>query len=327
LAASAAIAAIVVLDGAIRHRSVARAALGGLLLAVAENFRSEYVLFPIGCLLVALLERALRKQRVLSVRELAVAAAVALCCQLPWAVHYHRATGAWSMMESSRGNVAFSSLGALPGNPWGIVPDDSFAQAIVERAGCNCDATSHEGGIILGKMFREAVAQHPLAYGEKLATNGLKMLVGGFETGNYGVRGAESNELDVIKEKIKLFLHFNPNLSEIAAYKSEGVWDRPPAPFYVALMIAIVITRLAFALVLAGSLAALGLVAARRLELRWEPIVVLGTCALLYRCAVVVVCYYTPLYMNDTYLFCVPLFAALVGTSVAAIKRIRTHAA
>ena len=127
LAGSLALLGLLSLDAAANKADLRLAVLAGVLIGLAQNIRTEFVLMPlfIGVCIYAL--RRWRFVEIPSLKPLAVCIVTGVILQLPWAFFYHAETGRFSLTESNLGHVMYVSLGSDPNNPWGIVGNDQGA--------------------------------------------------------------------------------------------------------------------------------------------------------------------------------------------------------
>jgi hypothetical protein len=169
ISSSCMVLGILAADQALRTGRSGWGVVAGGLFGLGQNFRTEWLLFPGGILVVFYTLKQLKVLQVRSVKPLVLAAAVALLLQIPWGLNCWYHAGRFSLSESNFGHVAFLSLGALADNPWKIEASDAFAKVTVANAGLGTSSFSFEGGDYLKHKFFENVKLHPLAVAEAFA--------------------------------------------------------------------------------------------------------------------------------------------------------------
>lgn len=305
------------------------AAVAGVLLGLSLNFRPERLLLPVAIFAIWLLSRGMGERRPGAAPGLRLAALLSFACVswallIPWAIHYHAETGRYSVTSSNGGMVAYISLGQLPGNPWGVMSDDRYAGEVLRAAGVQEPAWSDTGGEVLMQRFRQGVRSHPGAYAQKILWNLRSMLMAGFYVGDPRLPDEEWEQLDVLRERIKLALGVNPNLREIEEYRQKGVWEHPkPAPRAVALLVWQLVGTALGALFLLIALA--GMISVPRRILA-EPLLLICAAIVLYQIALVGALLYHPRHMNGIFVFLVPFFVIGVDRGVALVGQARSFA-
>jgi 4-amino-4-deoxy-L-arabinose transferase-like glycosyltransferase len=309
--------ALLVLGVGLERGNFFACALGGTLLGLAANFRSEALALVIAVPVAALLARILRLPWGRPLHA-SLAALCAMAAILPWGFHVQRASGHWSFTGSNGGMVALISLGQLPRNPWGIVHHDSFASEWLKRQGHHLDPLSPEGDRILRGGFQNAIRAHPAAYASKVVRNLRNALIGGLYVGEMEVPDEERVALDRIRERWKERLGLNPNIREIEA---QGRADRisspsPSASVWVALAWQTSGVALGAIFVLFGLA---GIVLARR-RLANDGVLSLFALAIAVQFAVMGALQYLPRHTTSLY----PMLAPFAATSIAACGRLRS---
>ena len=282
---------------------------GGALAGAALNFRSDFLFLGVFVLVVVAAARALRQHRGSAVMPVLVYVVVALCCLIPWGLHYKAETGRFSLSSSHGGMVAYITLGQLPGNPWGIIHNDGDARAVVHAIDPEMAPYSDDGNRVLAARFLENVRSHPGAYARKVARNLTHVFIGGFYNGEPGTGSADTLQgLEILKEKLKERLGFHPNVREIEAYKASGEWDRfSSSPAAIALLVLLLSATALGAAFLLTSL--LGLAASLRRIAR-DPFHLLMASLVVYLWAVVALMQYQPRHVNAVYLCSIPFFVS-----------------
>lgn len=295
------IVAVILLSRAITARSARRAALAGLVLGVALNVRSEFILYPLMIGGLALVLHLLRRRDVLPWRQVATFGAVAWLCLIPWGMWYRHWTGTTRFVSSNGGFVALMSLGQLPNNPWAIVHNDWWTMSYMRRH--NMDHLypfGHEADMWFKREFNAKVKEHPIAYAGKVLFNVRSIYTGGFYNGDPRTTPQQDTALDILKEKIKLKIGVAPNHVEIRRYTDLGVWNtlRPSAATLAGLAYLI---AAGIAGVLYIFAATAGVMVVRR-ALFTDPFFLLAGTVIFYQWIVVIAAIqYQPRHVNTTY--------------------------
>lgn len=163
----------------------ARVATSGILFGLALNFRSDYLWMPIlfGAIVVAW---GGWRGRVLKHVALWLAAAYLLL--VPWALYARRATGQYLLASTNAGHVLFIGLGNLPGNKWGIVPEDGdpvMTALIQERFGARRSSLLYDTDRFLRGEFLRRVLEDPREYLRKVMYAFESMVRGGVYGGEF----------------------------------------------------------------------------------------------------------------------------------------------
>jgi hypothetical protein len=215
-----------------RMLGIKQALTAGLLIGLALNFRSEFLALPVVLsvwflALPALRDRSLAQTRRSILPALALSA-VAWASLLPWAAFTHAEAGEANLTSTNGGAVSYITLGQLPGNPWGIVHEDSQAQWTLSELGhTGVDPHSPEGNDILMSLFLDSIRDEPVAYARKVVHNTRNAFLGGLYFGDWEqwIPGMDAAQMDVIREKLKARIEINENQSEVARYQESGLWD------------------------------------------------------------------------------------------------------
>ncbi len=299
------------------------AVVGGILAGAALNFRSDFLFLGAFALVLSLVSRIIRRERVLAVTPVAIYILVAVLCLIPWGLHYKAETGHFSLTSSHGGMVAYITLGQLVGNPWGIVHNDGSARDVVEEVDPEMLPYSDQGNRILIDRFLSNIKSHPGAYAKKVAGNLADVFVGGFYNGEPGTGSAETDRsLEILKEKLKTRFGFHPNAQEIAAYKESGEWDDfsvdPASAAVTLLLLAATALGAAFLIV-----SLLGLVASAR-RITSEPFYMLMASIVIYQCVSVSLLQYQPRHVNAIYLCSIPFFLPGARLLFGQLARLRS---
>jgi hypothetical protein len=312
-AAALSLLAVLLIGVGLERGSAWLCAAGGAVLGGAANFRSESLALAIALPLAAGLARW-RGWPWGRPLHAAIAAACALATLLPWALHVHRATGAFAWTSSNGGMVALISLGQLPGNPWGIAHHDAYAAEWLRGHGVQADPLSPEGDRALRDGFRQAIAAHPLAYARKLGRNLRNAAIGGLYVGQIVVPPEQAAALDALRERWKARIGLNPNVRETEAHERNADATARLAPR----------TLLALAWQGAGVvlgallvwLAAAGVVLARHALAR-DGVLALCALAIATQLAVMTALQYLPRHTTSLY----PMLATFAAIAVSRLRR------
>jgi hypothetical protein len=165
-------------------------ALSGILLGLALNFRSDYILLPLVVALAVIF--TCRGSRRLQLQRLGVWLAAVVVALVPWMVYSARATGHVLLTSTNAGHVLYISLGQLPGNPWGITPSDSDPrmqrelEAHFHRA--SASSLTYASDQYLRHRFIQLVREHPGAWLQKDVDNARDTVTQGFYSGEFDRR-------------------------------------------------------------------------------------------------------------------------------------------
>jgi hypothetical protein len=193
--------AVLTLDSALRRSRILLGVVAGFLLGAVLYFRSEFLLIP----LFLPLFYAVANRRWLRWREAAIfalAGLTAFVLLLPWAVHYKRQTGRYSLTASQKGIVSFISLGQLPGNPWGAEYLDEYAYAYLATHGGKTP-NSDLADRILFEEYKRRVAQHPGAFVKKVLWNGGMILAKGFYNPEPRLDSSSNREYESLRSALR----------------------------------------------------------------------------------------------------------------------------
>ncbi|MFI5262912.1 MAG: hypothetical protein ACHQM6_00195 [Candidatus Kapaibacterium sp.] len=158
------------------------ALLGGLLLGIILNFRSEYLGLLVFLMIIAIGSLLVRKKELFYLLTLIVIPASLIL--LPWAYYSYSLDKHIRLTATNGGGVLYISLGQLPENPWGIVHSDSVAYAVSKQNGID-DPYSVKGDSLLTAKFIDDIDHNPIAFSEKVGYNLLASLIRGVYIGEY----------------------------------------------------------------------------------------------------------------------------------------------
>ena len=324
-AGSLALLSLLSLDAALTRGESRLGVLAGVLMGLADNFRTEFVLLPV---FIGVCSVALRRRHFIepaSLRPLWLFIASALILQLPWAFFYHAQTGRYSLTESNFGHVMYVSLGSDPGNPWKIAGNDAAAMQAVRDEGYAFSSLSEPGNQVLRRLVMARIKQHPYALVPRTLQQLRNTLVAPFNWGEPRLDQAGARDLDVLRQELKARLGVGVNVAKLDDYRSRNLYSNAKENAAAALSLAYQITAVGtgsviFLLGIAGMVVALvGAKTPRRPLLLW----LLG-CAALYKMLQDVLLFYQVNYLNNVYPMFIP-FAAISFTAV--LDRVKGPAA
>lgn len=162
-----------------------RLVISGVLLGLMLNFRSDYIWMPF---LFAAIVVAWKGWTGRIMVKVAVWLAAVYVLLLPWALYTKRATGHYLLTSTNAGHVLFIGLGNLPGNKWGITPDDGdplMNAVIQERFGKKKSSLLYDTDRLLKAEFLRRVLNDPREYFRKVSYAFQSMLVSGVYTGEF----------------------------------------------------------------------------------------------------------------------------------------------
>jgi hypothetical protein len=207
----------------------ARAALAGLMLGLAANIRSEFVV--IACLLgVCVFVYSWRVQRASlrnsSGRAIALVAPV-LLAMLPWAVYSQATTGEFSFKSTNSGAVAYLGLGSLRANPWNVQPKDEFVDQLAKEAVGARSAWTPAADKHFSRLYRDAIRQEPAAFARRVVNGWRVMVLQGLYLPNLRQAAFDETRDQVLAglavERMKAALSLGVDLYALDRARSEGV--------------------------------------------------------------------------------------------------------
>jgi hypothetical protein len=315
-AGSFALLALLSLDRACSGNSVARAIVAGLLMGLAQNFRTEFVLLPPLLLMCCIALRYFGNLTIPSMRPLWLFTVTAFALQLPWALFYHANTGRYSLTESNFGHVMYVSLGSDPKNPWGIEGNDAAAMQAVRDAGYPFSSLSEQGNQLLRRIVLQDVKDHPFGLIGRTVQQLRNTLLAPFSWGEPALDNTGARDLDVLRQNLKVRLGVGINVSKLRAYGDPGLYSQASENkgALAALLYQVITVGLGTLVLL---LSILGM-----LLMLLRPALRLGTPLLWLLCATVIykilqdvlLCYQIN-YLNNVY----PMLLPFVAISVTAI--------
>jgi len=313
-AGSLALLSLLSLEKATRAAGIRHALLAGVLMGLAANFRSEFVLLPWAIAAGSVALRPWQLGKSVPLRPLAIFVVVAFILQLPWAFFYHAETGRFSLTESNFGHVMFVSLGSDPNNPWKISGDDQSAMQAVRDQGYTFSSLSEQGNQVLRRLVWSKVKEHPQAVVKRTLQQLRNTASAPFNWGEPKLDAAAARDIDVLRQELKANLGVGVNVAKLNEYRSRDLYtvaaqDRAAMLALVYQIAAVGFGALIFLLGIAGMVLAVRFVQAPAQPLMWF----LG-CAALYKVLQDVLLSYQVNYLNNVYPVFLP-FAALAVTT------------
>lgn len=160
------------------RRTLLYISISALCFGLLLNFRSDYFYFTAMIVPISFWCCGWRKGLVASSIWILIVHALLL----PWALYTQKVVGEPLLTSTNSGHVFYIGLGSLPGNKWGIIPEDSdpkMAEELIGALGEKGDSLTYEGDKWLKKRFVELVVADPLEYTKKVAYSAGKTLVSG----------------------------------------------------------------------------------------------------------------------------------------------------
>jgi hypothetical protein len=317
-AASLALLALLSLEGALAKGSFRWAAAAGILLGLAQNFRTEIVLLPTFLGIVLYVLRRFVNLQIPTLKPMWIFIATAFLMQMPWAQFYHEHAGRYSLTESNFGHVLYVSLGSSLRNPWSIEANDQAAYKAVKDGG-SFSSLSEQGNKYLLNLTMQKVKEHPFGLVGRTLQQLRNTLLAPFNWGEPRLSPAGTLHLDVLRQELKSRLGVGVNILKLREYRDRGLSAEAEKdiPAILALAYQAVMTGLGSA-VLALGILGIGLVLLRPEMRSSTPLLwILGATAI-YKLLQNVILFYQVNYLNGVY----PLFIPFVAVSVVFIRNI-----
>ena len=316
-AGSLALLALLSLDAALNRNDLKRAVLAGLLVGLAQNLRTEFLLMPLFIGVCAVALKHWRVINVVSLKPVGVFILTALLAQLPWAFFYHAQTGRYSLTESNFGHVMHVSLGSKPNNPWNIVGDDQGAMKAVRDAGYSFSSLSEQGNQFLRHLVWEKVKQHPYAVLTRTVQQLLNTVVAPFNWGEPKLDKQGTLDVDVLRQELKARLGVAVNVAKLNNHRSQDLYAnaREDNAAELALLYQVVAVALGSVVFLLGLLGII-LSLIRVNSLKMPLLLWLLGAAAIYKILQDVLLAYQVNYLNNVY----PMFLPFVAVSMTAIR-------
>lgn len=316
-AASLALLALLSLDRALSKGSFRWALAAGILLGLAQNFRTEIVLLPTFLGIVLCVLRRFVSLQIPTLKPMWIFIATAFVMQIPWAQFYHEHAGRYSLTESNFGHVVYVSLGSNLHNPWGIEANDQAAYQAVKDAGYSFSSLSEQGNKFLLKLAAEKVREHPFGLVGRTLQQFRNTLLAPFNWGEPRLQPAGALHLDVLRQEFKSRLGVGVNVLKLREQRNRGLAEQAEkdAPAIFALLYQTLMTGLG-SVVLALGILGIGLVLFRPEMRPATPLLwILGATAI-YKLLQNALLFYQINYLNGVY----PLFIPFVAVSVTFIR-------
>lgn len=222
---SLAMLALLSLERALARGGIRWALLAGLLIGVAQNFRTEFVLLPCFLGISLFLLKLAGIVRTPLLRPISALIVVALAFQIPWAIYYHSQTGRYALTESNFGHVIYTSLGTSPGNPWSIEPSDEGTARALLAAGYSFSSLSDAGSRVLLELARHKVQEHPSALVGRTGQLVRDTVLAPFNWGEPDLDAQTAGHLDVLRQELKARVAVGVNPAKLTAYRANGAWS------------------------------------------------------------------------------------------------------
>ena len=317
LAGSLVLAALLVLDVAMGKNNLKAAVIAGVLVGLAQNLRTEFVLVPafIGiCLLI------LKRWRVIapaSMKPIWVFITTAFILQLPWALFYHAETGRFSLTESNLGHVMYVSLGSSSHNPWGIVGDDEGAMKAVHDEGYSFSSLSEPGNQVLRRLVWAKVKQHPYGMVQRTVQQLRNTLVAPFNWGEPKLDRSSSRDLDLLRQELKARLGVGVNVVKLNTYRDEDLRAKASGDTAAKLALSYQVAAVGFgSLVFLLGIVGIVLALVRAKTMRAPLLLWFLASAAVYKIFQDVLLAYQVNYLNNVY----PMFLPFVAVSLSAVR-------
>lgn len=321
-AASLALLALLSLEKALARGSYRWALAAGILLGLAQNFRTEFVLVPTFLGIVLYVLSRFINLRIPTLKPMWVFIAAAFLMQIPWAQFYHEHAGRYSLTESNFGHVVYVSLGSNLHNPWGIEANDQAAYQIVKDAGYSFSSLSEQGSKFLLHLTIEKVKLHPSGLIGRSLQQIRNTLLAPFNWGEPRLDTSSTLHLDVLRQELKSRLGVGVNVLKLREYRSRGLSEQAvkDAPAILALIYQTVMTGLG-SIVLGLGIFGIGLVLLKPEMRPATPLLwILGTAAT-YKLLQDALLFYQINYLNGAYPFFIPFVAISVTFIRNALRR------
>jgi hypothetical protein len=302
LAGSLLLLALLSLDTALSRNDIKVAVLAGLLMGLAQNFRTEIVLVPA---FVGICAAALKHWRIIevsSMKPMWVFILVAFILQLPWALFYHYETGRYSLTESNFGHVIYVSLGSDSSNPYRIEGNDAGAMRAVRDEGYSFSSLSEQGNQVLRRLAWAQVKLHPYGLLQRTFQQLRNTVVAPFSWGEPKLDESGTRDLDVLRQELKARLGVGINVLKLNNYRSQNLYAKAKEnnAATLALLYQVGAVGLGTLVFLLGTL---GMVLALvRAEARRTPLLLwFLACVALYKILQDVLLFYQVNYLNNVY--------------------------
>jgi hypothetical protein len=316
LAGSLVLLALLSLDKAFANNDAKRALLAGVLMGLAQNFRTEFVLLPAFVGVCSYGLRHLGIVKTPSLKPLWVFITAAFTLQLPWALFYHAHTGRYSLTESNFGHVMYVSLGSDSKNPWGIEGNDQAAAEAVRDEGYSFSSLSEQGNQVLRRLVLEKVKIHPDGMVGRTIQQIRNTLMAPFSWGEPKLDKTGARDLDVLRQELKARLGVGINVLKLKDYRSRDLYsqakENTAAIFALLYQVGTVgLGCLVFLLGILGMILVLF-----RPDLRpAAPLLWFLGCTAIYKVLQDVLLFYQVNYLNNVY----PMFLPFVAISLTTI--------
>jgi hypothetical protein len=317
MAGSLLLLALLSLDSGLIRSNLKLGVLAGVLMGLAQNMRTEFVLLPV---IIGIGTHALKRWRIIeipSVKPLWGFIMTAFVLQLPWAFFYHAQTGRYSLTESNFGHVIYVSLGSDPDNPWKIVGNDAGAMQALRDAGYAFSSLSEPGNQVLRRLVLARVALHPYGLVQRTVQQLRNTIVAPFNWGEPRLDNAGSRDLDVLRQELKARLGVGVNVAKLIAYRNQDLYPNAKQNGAAVLALFYQIAAVGFgSLILLAGISGMALALLRGRSRPDALLLWFLACAALYKILQDVLLFYQVNYLNNVYPMFLP-FAAITLTAIA----------
>jgi hypothetical protein len=160
----------------------------GLLL----NFRSDYILMPIGLAAIFLYFQLTFN----SLKKMFLWMALMYSCLAPWALFTKEICGHYLISSTNSGHFLISSLGEYPSNKWGLTCKDNCPvthKLITNAFGKNAITWDYKGSSLLKEKFWEYIKDSPNEYFKKMHYSFIHMMKLGLYQGQFFLKNLSNN--------------------------------------------------------------------------------------------------------------------------------------
>lgn len=178
----------------------------GLLFGLCLNFRSDYLLMPIGFIAIMVICRQ-KNFRLIGTWLISISVMM-----VPWFIHTNSVTDQGRLTSTNGGHAMFVGLGQLPNNVWGITASDRdplMMDLVRKEFGAGVSTLSYRADSFLKHEFKQRVVQEPLEYTKKVAHSTIKAMTQGAYPGEFLNRPNEPIRREEIVSRCRRIL-FHP---------------------------------------------------------------------------------------------------------------------
>lgn len=189
--------------------------ISGLLFGILLNFRSDYILMPLGLSAIMLWH----SWSYTTIKKVILWISCIYLCLIPWALFTHKVCGHYLITSTNGGHHLLSGLGGNPHNKWGIAHINSDNCPVIHHFvkqiyGENAITWDYKGDKLLKKTFFNLIKKDPYEYIKKCFFNFKSLLKDGVYNGEFFMKNSMERDDNFDKNSlffIKNGLH-NPTL-------------------------------------------------------------------------------------------------------------------